>query len=180
MEHETKPYELFRSVTRMFAFGDEEWRYFVEMTSVKHVKRRTQLIKAGERVNYAYFCMEGLFRLYYTLEDGKEYNKSFSFENDFVTSYGAMITGEPSYFSVEALEDSTVIEISYRLLQELMERSHTWESLVRKAVEQLYLKKEERERHLLYFDATKRYQAFKDQFYRRSLRYRACSGKKVC
>ncbi|MOA52811.1 hypothetical protein D3C78_1761660 [compost metagenome] len=75
-----------------------------------------------------------------------------------------MITREPSYFSIQALEDSVVIEIPYELQQDLMERDHGWERLVRKAVEKLYLKKEERERQLLFLDAGKRYCAFLESY----------------
>lgn len=121
-------------------------------------------MNAGERVSYAYFCITGLFRLFYTLEDGKEFIKSFSLSNEFVTSYGAMISGEPSYFSIQALEDSAVIEIPYAVLQELSDRSHEWERFVRKSVEQLYLKKEERERELLFLSAAERLEAFRKKY----------------
>ncbi|KAF6584056.1 Crp/Fnr family transcriptional regulator, partial [Paenibacillus sp. EKM208P] len=77
----------------------------------------------------------GLFRLFYTLADGREYNVGFSPEDDYVTSYGAMIQGEPSTFSIEAMEDSVVIEIPYHVLKELMDTSHMWERFVRKSVE---------------------------------------------
>lgn len=146
-------------------FGqDESWQNFMSKVRIRHIQKGEHLVHAGERVNYSYFCIEGLFRMFYTLEDGKEYNKSFAAEHDFVTSYGAMITREPSYFSIQALEDSVVIEIPYQLQQVLMEREHGWERLVRKAVEKLYLKKEERERQLLINDAGKRYRAFLESY----------------
>ncbi|MGD8192341.1 Crp/Fnr family transcriptional regulator [Brevibacillus ginsengisoli] len=140
--------------------SDEEWQWFVDRSQVKRVKQGTCLIEVGEAVNYAYYCSEGLFRLYYSLTDGREYNVAFSLENYFVTSYGAMVTRESSAFTVQAMEDSVVIEISYDDLQELMDRSHHWERFVRKSVERLYIRKENRERELLYLSAKERYEAF--------------------
>nr|WP_256973819.1 cyclic nucleotide-binding domain-containing protein [Brevibacillus brevis] len=70
-----------------------------------------RLIESGDYVSCNYFCSEGLFRLFYTLANGRGYNVVFSLENDFVTSYGAMVTGQPSNFTIEAMEDSVVIEI---------------------------------------------------------------------
>ncbi|BBH23233.1 hypothetical protein Back11_45780 [Paenibacillus baekrokdamisoli] len=159
--------EEYESIKRMLhasSVTNAEWDLFIERTQLKLINQGTYLVRAEERVQYAYFCTEGLFRLFYTLADGKEFIKSFSLANDFVTSYGAMISGEPSYFSLQALEDSVVIEISYALLQELMDRSHNWERFVRKSVEQLYLKKEERERQLLYLSAAERLQAFRTRY----------------
>lgn len=160
MKSQEQSYAAFREISQSLGIVEAEWHYFQERSTLKQVNRGTRLIQAGEGVERVYFCVEGLFRYFYVLEDGREYNKSFSMEKDFVTSYGAMISGTASHFSVEALEDSLVIEIPYKLLQELMERHHAWERLVRCAVEQLYLKKEERERQLLFLDAAGRYRAF--------------------
>ncbi|AOK92266.1 Crp/Fnr family transcriptional regulator [Paenibacillus polymyxa] len=139
---------------------EQDWNRFVEQTCVKHIQQGTVLIETGEPVKHAYFCSEGLFRLFYTLADGREYNVGFSPEDDYVTSYGAMIQGELSTFSIEAMEDSVVIEIPYHVLMELMDTSHMWERFVRKSVERLYIRKEERERELLYLSAKERYHAF--------------------
>jgi hypothetical protein len=35
-------------------------------------------------------------------------------ENFFLSSYSAMIMEKPSYFSIEALEDSKILEISWQ------------------------------------------------------------------
>ncbi|MBG9763595.1 transcriptional crp fnr family protein [Paenibacillus polymyxa] len=139
---------------------DQDWNRFVEQTRVRHVQQGTYLIETGEPVKHAYFCSEGLFRLFYTLADGREYNVGFSPENDYVTSYGAMVQGKPSTFTIEAMEDSVVIEIPYHVLKELMDTSHRWERFVRNSVERLYIRKEERERELLYLSARERYDAF--------------------
>jgi len=97
--------------------------------------------------------VQGLFRLYYALRDGKDFNVAFTMEDDYATSYGAMVTGSKSLFSIEALEDSVVIEIPYDTLKLLMDRSHMWERFIRRAVERLYIRKEEREKELLCLSA---------------------------
>jgi CRP-like cAMP-binding protein len=153
-------YYSLKDIVRKTSVPDEEWNLFAERSKIKQVKKRTRLIEAGDLVNHSYFCSAGLFRLFYPLDDGKEYNVAFSLENDFVTSYGAMTKREPSSFTIEAMEDSVVIVISYDELQELMDKSHSWERFIRISVERLYIRKEERERELLYLSAKQRYQAF--------------------
>ncbi|WP_254635066.1 Crp/Fnr family transcriptional regulator [Paenibacillus sp. GbtcB18] len=140
--------------------SDGDWQMLLEWTRIKQIPKGTCLIKAGELVNHAYFCSEGLFRLFYSISDGREFNVAFTLENDFATSYGAMVTGGPSNFAIQAMEDSVVIEISYETMQKLMDKSHAWERFVRRSVERLYIRKEERERELLYLNAQERYEAF--------------------
>ncbi|MBB6694926.1 Crp/Fnr family transcriptional regulator [Cohnella xylanilytica] len=154
------PYRALERRAREAGIEGEDWVRFVENTRVRSIPKGALLVSAGEPVNDAWFCSEGLFRLFYPLPDGREYNVAFSTENDYVTSYGAMATGEPSAFSIEALEASTVVEIGRGVLRELMDRSHGWERFVRLAVERLYIRKEERERQLLYLPALERYEAF--------------------
>ncbi len=157
-------YASIKGIVSASSISDEEWALFLARTQPRHVEQGAYLVKAGELVNDVFFCNQGLFRLYYTLADGKEFTKSFSLSSEFITSYGAMISGERSYFAVQALENSVVIQIPYSLLQELTDRSHAWERLMRRCVEQLYRKKEERERELLYLSATERLLAFRTKY----------------
>ncbi|MEW4372314.1 Crp/Fnr family transcriptional regulator [Paenibacillus kandeliae] len=137
----------------------QEWTPFIQGTTIRQIRAGQQLIAAGESVKAAYFCVSGLFRLYYILEDGREYNVGFTLEGDYATSYAAMIQRTPSAYTIEALEDSVVIEMDHGLLEQLMAEHHSWERFVRLAVERLYIRKEERERELLYLSAAERYQA---------------------
>lgn len=157
-------YASIEQILRAFSISDEEWALFHARTQLRHVEDGAFLLRAGEPVKDVYFCNQGLFRLFYTLADGREFTKSFSLASEFVTSYGAMISGGESYFAVQALEDSVVIQIPYSLLQELTDRSHAWERLMRRCAEQLYMKKEERERELLYLSATERLLAFRRKY----------------
>ncbi|MBY0215155.1 Crp/Fnr family transcriptional regulator [Paenibacillus illinoisensis] len=153
-------YQTLRLLASQASISATEWEWFVNATTVKHIPSGVTIVQSDHEVYHAYFCTNGLFRLYYTLPDGREYNVAFTLENDFATSYGAMISGSTSMYTIQAMEDSTVIEIPYTALQVLMDRSHNWERFVRTAVERLYIRKEERERELLYLTALERYQAF--------------------
>ena len=159
MDNITDLYDTFKTKISKYPIEQKHWQAFKDGTMIKQLKAGTCLIKAGDSVKYAYFCLTGLFRLFYLLPDGREYNVAFTLEDDFATSYASMIN-EPSPYSIEAMEDSIVIEIPYDLLQMLMDRSHMWERFVRVSVERLYTRKEERERELLYLPAIERYQAF--------------------
>ncbi|AWI38773.1 hypothetical protein BA81_15841 [Bacillus safensis FO-36b] len=160
MDKITDPYDTFKTKISKYPIEQNHWQAFKDGTTIKQLKAGTCMIKAGDPVKHAYFCITGLFRLFYLLPDGREYNVAFTLEDDFATSYASMINGQLSPYSIEAMEDSIVIEIPYDLLQMLMDRSHMWERFVRVSVERLYTRKEKRERELLYLPAIERYQAF--------------------
>jgi CRP-like cAMP-binding protein len=164
VEENSRYYQELEHLARGASISEKEWMLFVHGTRVRRVDKGVCIIRAGEYVDCAYYCVKGLFRFCYTLSDGREYNKGFALEQDFFTSYGAMISREPSYFSVEALEEAVVIEIPYSLLEALMDQSHSWERFVRRNVEKLYLKKEERERQLLFLSARERYEQFRAKY----------------
>ncbi|MDF2838078.1 MAG: transcriptional crp fnr family protein [Paenibacillus sp.] len=164
MKQSSDEYDALKAYLRIEGDNDSDWDWFRSRTKRMQINPNSYLIRSGELVEYAYFFRAGLFRLFYLLEDGKEYTKSFSIGPDFVTSYAAMISGTPSAIWVQAMEEAVVIEIPYALLEELASRHHSWERAMRKSVEQLYLKKEERERQLLYLSAEERLQAFREQY----------------
>lgn len=164
MKQSSDEYDALKAFLRIGADNDSDWDSFRERTRHMQIKPNSFLIRAGEHVEYAYFFSAGLFRMFYLLEDGKEYTKSFSIGPGFVTSYAAMISGTPSAIWVQAMEEAVVIEIPYALLEEQAGRHHSWERVMRKSVEQLYLKKEERERQLLYLSAEERLQAFRERY----------------
>ena len=107
-------YQTLRLLASQASISATEWEWFVNATTVKHIPSGVTIVQSDHEVYHAYFCTNGLFRLYYTLPDGREYNVAFTLENDFATSYGAMISGSTSMYTIQAMEDSTVIEIPIR------------------------------------------------------------------
>lgn len=78
----------------------------------------------------------------------------------FISSYSAMILGKPSYFSIEALEDSQLLEIKWPDFMQLFDNDIYWVKFLLKFVEKGYMMKERREHDLLLLDAETRYKNF--------------------
>jgi CRP-like cAMP-binding protein len=156
-------YRRMEEVLRAASIHENAIKTILSGSEYKTVRKEERLIDAGEAVHHIYFCAKGLFRMYYNTSEGREYNKSFVQKNRFFTSYGAMVTGSPSYFSIQALEPSAVISFPYSVSESLATHSHDWERFIRKGIEQLYIKKEERERNLLLLTSEQRYEMFKKE-----------------
>ncbi len=121
-------------------------------------------ISAGEIPNKFGFILSGLFRYLYISEKGQEFTKGIIREGYFISAYSAMITQTPSYFFVEALEQSEVLEIPYHNWLKLKASDPFWTGFLLKFVEKGFIIKEKRERDLLLLDAETRYRDFLKEF----------------
>jgi CRP-like cAMP-binding protein len=131
---------------------------------VKSLKAGEYFIREGEIPHKIAFLGSGLFRYVYISIKGQEFTKGIIPENRFLSSYSAMISQTPSYFFIEALEDSEILEISYQKWLSLVESDVFWIRFLLKNIEIGFSIKEKRERDLLLLDAETRYRNFLIEF----------------
>ncbi len=143
---------------------DKELKKVKSISKVEHIKKGEYFLRQGEKSSDFAFNVSGLFRLTYLSEDGKEFTKSFLIENDFLISYSALVEDRESYFSIEALENSTIIVIDYYKWRELFEDEISWHKLLIHFLEKIFSKREQREREFLLYDAQTRYRSFLNSY----------------
>jgi CRP-like cAMP-binding protein len=131
---------------------------------VKSIKASDFFIRAGETPIKIAYVFKGLFRYVYLNDKGDEFTKGIISENFFISSYSAMILDKPSYFSIESLEDSEILEISWKDFMQLLDQDIFWVKFLLKFIERGYMIKEKRERDLLLLDAETRYKDFLIEF----------------
>jgi CRP-like cAMP-binding protein len=137
---------------------------FFQLGRVKSIKASDFFIRAGETPIKIAYVFKGLFRYVYLNDKGDEFTKGIITENSFISSYSAMILGKPSYFSIESLEDSKILEISWKDFMQLLDQDIFWVKFLLKFIERGYMIKEKRERDLLLLDAETRYKDFLLEF----------------
>jgi CRP-like cAMP-binding protein len=137
---------------------------FLSIGKIKSINALDYFIRAGAVPDKIAFVGSGLFRYVYINEKGDEFTKGIIAENFFLSSYSATIMAKPSYFSIEALEDSQVLEIVWKDFMQLMDNDIFWLKFLLKFVEKGYMIKEKRERDLLLLDAETRYKDFLIEF----------------
>lgn len=121
-------------------------------------------VREGEIPNKIGLIKKGLFRYYFLTNAGKEFTKVFMKEGDIISSYTSMIAGEQSYFTIEAIEKSEIIEISLHQWNKLRNADSKWDKLLIAFLEKGYSIKERREREFLLMDSENRYKAFLEEY----------------
>jgi CRP-like cAMP-binding protein len=88
-----------------------DWQQYSHLFKEMTVPAKTVLLHEGEISRYGYFIKQGCLRLWFN-NKGKDITFQFFFENEAVSSIESFRTGEPSMFTIETIEPSTVIKIS--------------------------------------------------------------------
>lgn len=125
------------------------------------LQKGEHFIRAGDIPHQLGFVVSGVMRFYYLSLDGNELTKSFCAENEFVAAYSALLLNAPARFSIEALENATLLIMRFEVFQALCEQHSCWQIVRQKLTEHLYIKKEQRESELLLDDAQTRYLNFR-------------------
>src|SRR4030095_8601751 len=101
-------FERFRKKMESFApISGEDFQHMAEMMHEKHCNKGEVLLKEGQVCSKYYFIYKGCIRSF-GLEDGKEINVKFYFEDDTACDFASFRSEEPSEFYLVAMEDSIV------------------------------------------------------------------------
>ena len=104
-----------------------------------------------------------MLRNYYN-NDGLDINLSFTFENQFTTSFEAYINREPSKITVQAMEKSVVWKINSRAFNKEYGSSTTFSTFIRRLAKRMLLITEEHHNMMMMMNApADRYQYILDK-----------------
>ncbi len=149
--------ETFAIISRFVNPNENEWHDYFSRSRLKVVKKNDLYLREGEYGKKIGLVVKGAFRMFYTIKD-EERCKDFQFEGQFTGSLYSFLSKQPSLFSVAAMEDSYLLEMSNDNLTDLFDRYKVWERFGRLYLEQLFLYKERREASLLFDLSTSRYE----------------------
>jgi CRP-like cAMP-binding protein len=155
-------YEKLKVVIESYTpISNETYSILLNISRVRYVKKGDYLCHLGDVSKELIFVVDGLLRAYIIDEKGNEYNKNFFLENNFAGSMVSLLTKEPSYFEIEALEDSTLIMIDFEQFRKfLLEKDDLKLFQIYYLEKNWLIKKEAREVALVQKSATERYQEF--------------------
>lgn len=125
--------EIFNDIT---SIPDKDWNTFETTLKPLHFDKDDFLLKEGQICRGIYFISKGAVRTYH-LNDGKEINTSFNFENEFVRELESLSSGKPSKSNIQAMEYTEVMFIDKVKLTLLYDESPAFQTLGRKILEQI-------------------------------------------
>ena len=139
---------------------DVEWQKLKSMISVLKLKKGEHLIQETDIPDKLGFIISGIFRVYYTTESGDEKIIVFREENRLLAAYSSFLENMKSQFSIQALEDSILLYVSFSDYNNLLNGHSYWQTVAGKYAQKLFIEKEKREGEFLSDDAETRYKKF--------------------
>ena len=130
----------------------------------KSYKKGEFIIKQGDTDSFLGVIESGLVRYYYVTFDGKEFNQLFCCENELIMNYFSSMSGQPSSFYIEVLEDVEIHVGQFSDFQDFLDGHPKWERFARKALEVNFILKAVREYQLLTLDMEQKYNDFKTRY----------------
>ncbi|WP_205943216.1 Crp/Fnr family transcriptional regulator [Pedobacter frigoris] len=122
--------------------SEDEINYSIGFFEHKKIKNGDFFIRENRVCNQVGFIINGGTKAFSTNFDGIENVTCFKFENQFITSYTDLISRRSSKKSIQAIEDSTILSISYKDLTHLLSKISSWARIAQLLVEQDYAEKE--------------------------------------
>jgi len=122
---------FFQFLHKFIDLSEEEFdRVINPYLELRHYKKKQVITNTGEVEDYLNFVTKGLVRKFY--QKGKEeINTQISTEGHIIHSQESFHSRMPSEYSVEAIEPSTLVSITYENLEKLYASSHKMERLGR-------------------------------------------------
>ncbi|GMU87302.1 MAG: hypothetical protein AMXMBFR48_25430 [Ignavibacteriales bacterium] len=118
--------------------NDQMWSELESCLTVKTLIKGEVFIKEGERCDYVSFVEKGMLRMYY-LNEGKEVSAAFFFPGIYISVYDSFITRAVSRVYVDALTDTTIINLDYDSVQMLYRKNPAFERFGRLIAEAILI-----------------------------------------
>jgi CRP-like cAMP-binding protein len=143
---------------------EKEWEEFVSLFKLKTFKKGEFFVHAGTFSTEFGFVEKGLVRFFYTTFEGEEFNQTFKKEYDIMLSFTSILLGEPSNFSIQAIEDTNIYVADYKDFERFYLKGVAWQELGRKIAEINFIIKTKKEEQFLLYNAQQRYENFSQDF----------------
>jgi len=135
--------EAFKKYISQFVQMDEDdLQAIANIMEPGKFKKKEHFITTNEICNKILFFTEGYFRFYHLDFNGNEITSDFYFAPGFITSYTSLITGNPSFVNVQAMEEMEVLELRKNDLYKLYAQHQSFERLGRIMAESVVISSE--------------------------------------
>ncbi len=125
---------------------------------IKHFRKGDFFNQTNQIGTHLAFVKKGLFRIYYTDEQtGEQHNIFFFKENQFMSPFKSFLTQSPCHYTIEAVEDSEILQATYNQMQTLYAQSHALANMGRIVAEQYFYASQARTESFLFKSAEERY-----------------------
>ncbi len=127
--------ENMRNRMMQFAsFKPDELDDILSHVELKNVKSKSIITKQGSIARKVYFIVQGSMRFFYTYHNNEITGVIFM-DNEFATPHDSFFSQTPTRYSLQAIEDTVMLELSFQKYQKLRQTYSSVTDLTIKVLE---------------------------------------------
>jgi CRP-like cAMP-binding protein len=155
---------LAEHIQRRIQLTDTEMEVFLSCFKLVKVRKRQFIIQPGFVAHHKNYVLKGAFRAYVVDDAGHDHTIQVSIEDWWISDYNSYVFQKPATMFVEALEESTILQIHYEDEVRLKQEYHSFETFFRIMAERSMAFMQRRIITNLTKDAEERYKEFEAQY----------------
>ena len=159
-----------KHVARYITLTNEEQEYFVSLLRIVKVRRKQSIVQPEFTCKYRSYVCNGAMRAYLIDKNANEHTIAFAIDDWWITDYNSYIFQLPATLFVEALEQTTLIQLDYNAEQLLKESIPKFEKFFRIVTERAFAFLQKRMLSMLSLTAEERYEDFVNKYPQIALR----------
>ena len=152
------------AIKSLIEINDEEWDYYAAMFTTRNYNKKEILLQSDKICNNIFFINKGLLRIFFMDKNGNESTFYFSQENDFAATYESFLNRTPSNYTIEAMEDTEVVHMSYKMVVDGYKKLRYGEKLGRLLAEKYFIIFSRKIQNIYTKTPYERYQLMNSQF----------------
>lgn len=136
---------------------DYELSQYASKFTFEELNKKDFFLQSGKVQTAIGYVASGLVRSSFIDNDGNEITVGFYAEGDYATHYPSFITQQPSKYSIQCLEPTTMVCISYENLQWIYKHLPGFEKYGRLVAEEILKRQQARIESFIFQTAEERY-----------------------
>src|SRR3989338_4792944 len=151
---------LLQHISRHIQLDKNEEAYFLSLIQLKTIRKKELLLKQGEICKTENFLLSGCMRTFTLNEQGEEQVVQFGIEDWWMGDLYSFLTQAPASYSIDALEDTLVAQITKEHLDNLYLQVPKFERFFRLILQNAFIAQQDRIHQSLSLTAEQRYEEF--------------------
>jgi CRP-like cAMP-binding protein len=151
---------IIQNISRHITLNEDELNEFTSMLVQKEFRKKETVFNSGQPCNIINYVHHGALRAFHSGDNGDENIVMFAIHDWWVTDMYSFVTGQPAVMSIDAIEDSVVLQLHRNNLDQLYKNIPKFERFFRIVMQNAYIREQMRVIENLSLSAEERYANF--------------------
>jgi CRP-like cAMP-binding protein len=158
-------YEVFQQyVDSQISLSGEQHDWIRSLSVTKKLRKKQYLLQEGDVWRNHAFVSKGLVRTYSIDEKGFEHVIAFAMENWWTGDRESLLSGRPSRYNIDAIEDSEVILIEHSRFQTICREIPAFNDMINEIIDRSFVASQSRINDAISNPVEEKYRNFIDRY----------------